>query len=215
MLGAATACVERGIRMIDTRHEQAAAMMAHAYARVRVTPGVCMACSGPGTINLSSGLANALVDCAPVIALGGSSPLSQLESGAFQEFDQVAVMKPVTKWSVRVHEARRIPEYIDRAFRRAMAGKPGPVYLDLPGDVLYHEVKRDSVVWTRRRGAERSIARPAADASAVPAVGETPNSDFRQRHPVVGRRRCLGRIYPGHGHTALHHTTGTRGATGR
>ena len=167
ILGAATACVERGIRMIDTRHEQAAAMMAHAYARVRITPGVCMACSGPGTINLSTGLANALVDCAPVIALGGSSPLSQLESGAFQEFDQVAVMKPVTKWSVRVHEARRIPEYIDRAFRRAMAGKPGPVYLDLPGDVLYQEVKRDSVVWPWRSGAERLIARPAADASAV------------------------------------------------
>src|ERR1700753_3944566 len=72
MIDAANACEAAGIRMIDTRHEQAAAMMAHAYSRLRNTPAVCMAASGPGTANLTTGLANALVDRAPVIALGGA-----------------------------------------------------------------------------------------------------------------------------------------------
>lgn len=167
MLGVASACVAAGIRMIDTRHEQAAAMMAHAFSRVRATAGVCMACSGPGTINLTTGLANAWVDCAPVVALGGSSPVSQFGKGAFQEIDQVEVMRPVTKWAARVHEARRIPEYIDRAFRHANSGKRGPVYLDLPGDVLYQDVPEDSVVWPPQVGRSRTLARPASDPSAI------------------------------------------------
>ena len=135
------------IRGIDVRHEQAAAMMAHAYARVSNKPGVCMGASGPGTINLTTGLANALVDCSPVVALGGASPINEYGTGAFQEIDQVAIMKPVTKWANRVHEAKRIPEMIDAAFRQSLAGKPGPVYLDLPSDVLYSEVAAESVKW--------------------------------------------------------------------
>jgi len=146
-MGALTECTAAGIRMIDTRHEQASAMMAHAYARLRARPGVCMAASGPGTTNLTTGLATALVDCAPVLALGGSVPVSQFGTGSFQEIDQVAIMKPVTKWASRVHDAKRIPEYINVALRQSMSGKPGPVYLDLPGDVLYQKVDRDAVIW--------------------------------------------------------------------
>ena len=73
MLIAEKACLARGLRGIDVRHEQAAAMMAHAYARLRNRPGVCMAASGPGTTNLITGVAHAWADCVPVIALGGSS----------------------------------------------------------------------------------------------------------------------------------------------
>jgi len=61
---------------------------------------------------VATGLANALIDCAPVVALGGASPISDFATGAFQEIDQVAVMRPVTKWAERVYEARRIPEYV-------------------------------------------------------------------------------------------------------
>lgn len=136
-----------GIRLVDVRHEQAGAMMAHAYARLRGRPGVCMGASGPGTINLTTGLANALVDCAPIVALGGAAPVAQYAMGAFQEIDQVAIMKPVTKWAERVYDARRIPQYIATAFATAMAGKPGPVYLDLPGDVLAQEVEEDDIRW--------------------------------------------------------------------
>src|SRR5688572_28209009 len=99
MNDASNACIGEGIRLIDVRHEQAAAMMAQAYARIRTRPGVCTAASGPGAINLTTGLANALVDCAPVVALGGASPLRQVDTGAFQEIDQLAIMRPVTKWA--------------------------------------------------------------------------------------------------------------------
>lgn len=161
---AANACKAAGIRIIDARHEQGAAMMAQAYARVLGRPAVCMASSGPGAVNLASGLATALIDCAPVVALGGSSPVGQYGTGAFQEIDQVAVMRPVTKWSERVYDAKRIPQYVDMAFANAIAGKPGPVYLDLPGDVLDQEVDEDAIRWSKQ---PRTLARPAASAQQI------------------------------------------------
>lgn len=163
------AAMKQGVRGIDVRHEQAAAMMAHAYARVRARPGVCLGASGPGTINLTTGLANALVDCAPVVAFGGASPLSAFQTGAFQEIDQLSVMKPVTKYADRVHETRRIPEYVDMAFRQAQSGKPGPVFLDLPGDLLYQQVDEDKVYWPAAPS-KRVQSRPAASADAIAEV---------------------------------------------
>jgi acetolactate synthase-1/2/3 large subunit len=166
MLFVESACIKAGIRSIDVRHEQAAAMMAHAYARVLNRPGVCIACSGPGTLNLGTGLANALIDCAPVVALGGSSPVSQYGLGAFQEIDQVAAMRPLVKWAERVYDVKRIPEMIDVAFRQALSGKPGPVYLDIPGDVLYEKIEESEIVWpARANGAARP--RPPGDPGLV------------------------------------------------
>src|SRR3954449_4132278 len=132
MLAAETASVEEGLRAIDVRHEQAAAMMAHAWGRVLNRLGVCMAASGPGATNLITGVANAWADSAPLLAIGGSSPLSQAGRGAFQEMDQVAAFKPITKWAERVVDARRIPEIVATAVRQATGGRPGPVYLDMP-----------------------------------------------------------------------------------
>lgn len=145
--GMARSCGANGIRMIDVRHEQAAAMMANAYARLRRKPGLCMAASGPGVINLTTGLANALVDCAPVIAIGGSSPMRLWGKGSFQEIDQVAIMRPVTKWAARVTDAARIPTMLATAYTQAISGTPGPVYLDIPGDVIYSEVDETKVTW--------------------------------------------------------------------
>src|SRR3989449_3000934 len=108
MLETESACLKLGVRAIDTRHEQAAAMMAHAYSRTTRRPGVCMGCSGPGTTNLVTGVANAFVDAAPLIAVGGSSPRVYLGVEGFQEIDQVAIMRPITKWAERVLDARRI-----------------------------------------------------------------------------------------------------------
>ena len=168
---AVKAAAVEGIRTVDVRHEQAAAMMAHAYARVRSRPGVCAAASGPGTINLTTGLANALIDCAPVVALGGASAIGAFGTGAFQEIDQVAVMRPVTKAAERVYETKRIPEFIDRAFCRAMSGKPGPVFVDLPGDILYAEVDEHDIEWPRSPS-ERIVSRPSASAATIDATLE-------------------------------------------
>ncbi|HKF77724.1 MAG TPA: thiamine pyrophosphate-binding protein, partial [Candidatus Dormibacteraeota bacterium] len=169
MIDAENACQDAGIRMVDVRHEQAAAMMANAYSRVLCRPSVCMAASGPGTTNLATGVAHAFVDCAPVIALGGSSPVSQYGMGAFQEMDQLSMMRPVTRWAERAYDARRIPELVAAAFRHAFSGRPGPVYLDLPGDVLYRQVEPAEVRWAR---ADLQRRRPLGDPALVDrAVG--------------------------------------------
>ena len=170
MFPAENACIAEGIRSIDVRHEQAAAMMAHAYARVLNRPGVCMTASGPGTLNLGTGLATSLLDCTPVVALGGSSSLHELGNGAFQEIDQVAAIRPLVKWAERVYEARRIPELVNKAFKIAASGKPGPVYLDLPGDMLHHQVDESTIVWPeyeRDTQVGRTVGDPAMVARAI------------------------------------------------
>jgi acetolactate synthase-1/2/3 large subunit len=147
MIDCEGACYEQGIRMIDVRMEQAASMMANAYARLTRKPGVCMAASGPATVNLLSGVANAYIDAAPVFAIGGASPVSQFGIGAFQELDQIALAKPITKWAERCYDGRRIPELVATAIRNALGGRPGPVYLDMPGDVLYKDVPNEEIRW--------------------------------------------------------------------
>src|SRR5258706_10035177 len=147
MLSVEAASLALGMRGIDVRHEQAAAMAAHAYAPLLNRPGIFMAASGPGTTNLIPGVPHAFADCTPVVALGGPSPAAPSHHGAFQAIDQLAILAPCTKWSARVHHAERIPELVDRAIREAMSGKPGPVYLDLPGDVLFAAVDEARVAW--------------------------------------------------------------------
>ena len=175
------AAMARGVRGIDVRHEQAAAMMAHAYARVRSKTGVCLGASGPGTMNLTTGLANALIDCAPLVAFGGASPMAAFQTGAFQEIDQLAIMKPVTKYADRVLETRRIPEYVDMAFRQAESGKPGPVYLDLPGDLLYQQVDEDKVYWPPVASA-RVKPRPVASNELI---GQLVERMRQAKRPIV------------------------------
>jgi thiamine pyrophosphate-dependent acetolactate synthase large subunit-like protein len=177
MLETESALIKLGVRAIDTRHEQAASMMAHAWTRLTRRPGVCMGCSGPGTTNLVTGVANAFADAAPLIAIGGSSPRVYLGMEAFQEMDQVAVMRPITKWAERVLDARRIPEFVATAFRQAISGRPGPVYLDLPGDVLGEEVDDSTVTFPPRwRPVPRAQGDPGAvrEAVALLASAERP-----------------------------------------
>ena len=166
MLLAESTCIKQGIRMIDVRHEQAAAFMAQAYSRLRQTPSVCMAASGPGVANLVTGVANALVDCAPVVAIGGSSPISQFGRQVFQEIDQVAFMRGVCKYTDRVHNLKRIPQQVNFAFQKSMSGKPGPVYLDFPGDVLYQKIDEAQVDWSFA-GRPLLNARPLGDPRQV------------------------------------------------
>jgi thiamine pyrophosphate-dependent acetolactate synthase large subunit-like protein len=159
--GTAGACLDLGMKGIYVRHEQAAAMMAHAYSRITGKPGICIAPMGPGVANLVTGLANAQADASPVIAIGGSAPMRGWTLDTFQEMDQVPMMRPIVKSAYRVDLAYRIPEYIAIAFREALDGKRGPVYLDLPADVLAAKVDEDKINWVK--GKYRTDARPAGD----------------------------------------------------
>jgi thiamine pyrophosphate-dependent acetolactate synthase large subunit-like protein len=169
MLLAEATCIKEGIRMIDVRHEQAAAFSCQAYSRLKQVPSVCMAASGPGVTNLITGIANALVDCCPVIAFGGSSPLSQFGRQVFQEIDQVELMRGCCKHVDRLINLKRIPQQINFAFQKAITGKPGPVYLDCPGDMLYQKIDENLVDWSF---AGRPIldSRPLGDPRQVEAL---------------------------------------------
>ena len=169
MLLAEASCIKEGIRPIDVRHEQAAAMMGNAYSRLTQKPSVCMAASGPGVINLATGIANALIDCAPVVAIGGSSPIREFGRQVFQEIDQVAIMKGCVKWADRVYSLRRIPEQVNNAIQHAMSGKPGPTYLDFPGDILYAKIPEEQVDWSLS-GRPILNARPLGDPEQVDAL---------------------------------------------
>lgn len=169
MLLAEATCIKEGIRMIDVRHEQAAAFMCQAYSRLKQTPSVCMAASGPGVTNLVTGMANALVDCCPVVALGGSSPLSQFGRQVFQEIDQVELMRGCCKHVDRLINLKRIPQQINFALQKAMAGKPGPVYLDCPGDMLYTKIDENLVDWSFA-GRPMLDSRPMGDPRQVDAL---------------------------------------------
>jgi len=168
MIETEAATIKLGARAIDTRHEQAASLMAHAYSRVTRRPGVCMGASGPGATNLVTGVANAFVDAAPMIAVGGSSPRVFYEMEAFQEIDQLAVFKPITKWAARIYDTKRIPELVAMAYRQATTGKPGPVYLDVPGDVLGETLDESAITFPRPWApAPRTLGDPGAISEAI------------------------------------------------
>ncbi|MBV8456265.1 MAG: thiamine pyrophosphate-binding protein [Acetobacteraceae bacterium] len=173
MLLAEATCIKEGIRMIDVRHEQAAAMMAQAYSRLLQKPSACMAASGPGTTNLVTGVANALIDCCPVVAIGGSSPISQFGRQVFQEIDQMAIMRGCVKYADRAHNLKRIPQQVNFAFQKSISGKPGPVYLDFPGDVLYQKIDESLVDWSfagRLLLDSRPLGNPAQIANLADAL---------------------------------------------
>lgn len=129
-------CLDEGIRVVDVRHEQTAGHAADGYARVTGRPGVCAVTAGPGVTDVVTAIANAQRAQVPLVCIGGAGPKLLCDMGSLQDMDHVALMRPITKWSVQVPETRRIAEYIDSAFRVAQANVPGPVFLEMPLDLL-------------------------------------------------------------------------------
>ena len=139
------ACMRHDFRVIDTRHEQAAAHMADGWARTTGRPGVAIVTAGPGVTDAVTGAANAFMDSIPMVLIGGRSPLSDDDRLPLQAVDQMGIMRPITKWARSVTHTDRIPEYVAAAFRHAISGRPGPVFLELPIDVLFARVEEESV----------------------------------------------------------------------
>ena len=130
-------CRREGVRVVDVRHEQSAAHAAEAWGRVRRACGVALVTAGPGVTGTVTAVANCLAAQTPLVVLGGARPLAQSEWGALQEFDQLSLMKPITKWAAVCPAADRIPEYVAIAFRHALAVPRGPVSLELSADILF------------------------------------------------------------------------------
>jgi acetolactate synthase-1/2/3 large subunit len=125
------------IRLITCRQEGGAANMAEAFGKLTGRPGICFVTRGPGATNASIGVHTAFQDSTPMILFIGQAEQAMLDREAFQEVDFRAMFAPLAKWSAEIREARRIPEYVARAFQVATSGRPGPVVLSLPEDVLW------------------------------------------------------------------------------
>jgi acetolactate synthase-1/2/3 large subunit len=147
---------DHGFRLIDTRHEQAAAHAADGWARTTGQPGVCIVTAGPGVTDCVTGVANAYLDCIPILVIGGASPLRDAETLPLQGgFDQVALMAPITKWAHQVTHTDRIPDLVAQAIRVATTGRPGPVFLEFPIDAPPSEAVDKAIEWLR--AAERPV----------------------------------------------------------
>jgi acetolactate synthase-1/2/3 large subunit len=138
--------VEEGIQVIDTRHEQAAAHAADAYARITRGVGVAVVTAGPGVTDALTGVANAFSASSPMLLLGGAAPTFNQSRGSLQEIEQVDLFHRIAKWSDRIPTPELVPSYLARAFRVALSGRPGPVFLECAWDVLCNGVEESNAV---------------------------------------------------------------------
>jgi acetolactate synthase-1/2/3 large subunit/sulfoacetaldehyde acetyltransferase len=153
------------IRFVDTRHEEGSAFMAYGYARASGKPTACLTTSGPGTTNLITGVALAYKGRAPVIVIAGDVARDYIYRDGSQAFDLVGIFKPITKLALQVNKTERILEMLHYAFRAALSDKCGPVFLDIPRDLLDNQALTDEILPPR---AYRAVDnRLAGDAQAI------------------------------------------------
>ncbi len=139
-----------GIRYIGMRHEQAAGYAAQSWSYLNGRIGACIVVSGPGMTNAISALGNAWANCWPMLLIGGSSNQALNHMGDFQDAPQVELARPFCKWVGQAERLEHIPRYIATAVRTAISGRPGPVYLDLPGDIIASRIDEDQLEFPAR-----------------------------------------------------------------
>ena len=139
-----------GIRYIGMRHEQAAGYAAQSWSYLNGRIGACIVVSGPGMTNAISALGNAWANCWPMLLNGGSSNQALNHMGDFQDAPQVELARPFCKWVGQAERLEHIPRYIATAVRTAISGRPGPVYLDLPGDIIASRIDEDQLEFPAR-----------------------------------------------------------------
>jgi acetolactate synthase-1/2/3 large subunit len=144
------------IAFVPVRHEQGGAYMADMYGRLTQRAGVCLGTLGPGATNLVTGVADAFLDRAPLVALTGQADLERMHKESHQHIDVVSMLRPVTKWNARLSSSQIIPEVVRKAFKVAQAQKPGATHIELPEDVMCEHVDADPLVAGRSSRVEPS-----------------------------------------------------------
>src|ERR687883_1840963 len=137
------------IEFVPVRHEQGGAYMADVWGRLTGRAGVCLGTLGPGAMNLTTAVADAFLDRAPLVALTGQSDLERMHKESHQYLDLIGILRPVVKWNARVSSPEIIPEVVRKAFKVAESEKPGATHLELPEDVM--AMPLDEVPLPRRR----------------------------------------------------------------
>ncbi|MDJ0787372.1 MAG: thiamine pyrophosphate-binding protein [Myxococcota bacterium] len=150
------------IELLTTRHEQAAVFMAEAFGRMTRRPGVALVTAGPGFTNALSAVANAHLANSPLLLISGAVGVGSEERLDLQDMHQGPVIAPMVKRALVCHRTERIPEYLDLAWRTASSGRPGPVYLEIPADVLGAEVDAASVTRPHTEIPSRAVDRQGA-----------------------------------------------------
>jgi acetolactate synthase-1/2/3 large subunit len=173
------ACDRHGVRLLDVRHEAAAAHMAEAHGRLTGTPGVCLVTAGPGFTNALTGVQNARMAGSPMVVISGRAGIAQEGRLALQDMNQLDVVHPITKWAATVHQIERIPEYVATAFRHATQGQPGPTYLEIPLELMVGEVDEAQVVFP---ASNQRLHEVACDEAAVEEALEMLS---RAERPVI------------------------------
>ncbi len=140
-------CVLEGMKLVDVRHEQAAAHAADAYARLTGKLGVAVVTAGPGVTDALTGVANAWYAHTPMLLIGGRHLTSEDLRGGLQEMDHPQLFRSITKWAETARSAARLPEYVATAARAAFSGRGGPTFLDIPWDISADMVEESAIAW--------------------------------------------------------------------
>jgi acetolactate synthase I/II/III large subunit len=187
-------CREEGIDIVDVRHEQSAAFAAEGWAKATRQPGVCALTAGPGVTNGMSGMASALMNGSPILALGGRAPAGRWGMGSLQEIDHVPFVAPLTKLARTAETTAEIPALVDEALRVALEPPSGPTFIDFPMDQVFMEASVDA---DAPGSLPDPTALPAADGDALDRAAELLRAAER---PVVMAGTGL---YWAHGENAL------------
>jgi acetolactate synthase-1/2/3 large subunit len=156
---------DSAIRFIPTRHEEAAAFMADAYGRMTGRAGVCLSTLGPGATNLVTGVADAYLDRAPLVAITAQEPLSQIHKESHQYINILELFSPITKWNARIENTVGIPEIVRKAFKAAQTEKPGSTHIEFPTDVAEEETEGKPLAW-------EALRRPSPDRKSLQKAAE-------------------------------------------
>ena len=164
------------IRFVTTRHEQGAAFMADVYGRLTGRAGVCLSTLGPGATNLVTGVADANMDRAPVVAIAGQAATTRMHKESHQHLDLVSLFAPITKYSTQIREPEIIPEVVRKAFKQAIAEKPGVSFIDFPENIAGADVEGKEPLRVQ------AAATPEPPEAKVAQAAEIISS---ARHPII------------------------------
>lgn len=165
------ALLDSPIRFVTTRHEQGAAFMADVYGRLTGRAGVCLATLGPGATNLVTGVADANMDHAPVVAIAGQAATTRLHKESHQVLDLVGMFKPITKYAAQILEPEVIPEIVRKAFKWAQLEKPGACFVSFPENIAEAEARGDPLVVQQVALPSPAPLRVQEVAAAISAAG--------------------------------------------
>ncbi len=166
------ACLDEKVNLITTRHELSAVYMSEGMSYATQELGVALLAGGPELTNALTGLAKAFYANTPLLVISGTNTLAKRDKGFPQDMDQLELVRPFTKWSSGCYDVKRIPEYVCEAYRHALRGRPGPVYLEIPYDVLEVAIDEDGVFFPEKPHSLRSCGNEASLSEALGHIAQ-------------------------------------------